>query len=196
MSTKVCTKCGEAKAITEFYANKGGARPGLVASECKECKKAYLKRHYQDPERRAKVLAWSDSRYQELRKQVFEHYGNKCACCGESEPLFLTLDHINNDGANQRRALAKQLGRKADYRSMAGKRMYYRFVKYGFPDDLQLLCSNCNHGKFRNGGICPHQTRSAEGSTTIPKGSTQQALGKCGAPIIVRSGEDIVCSAE
>ena len=26
-------------------------------------------------------------------------------------------------------------------------------------DRYQLLCSNCNQGKVRNGGVCPHVTK-------------------------------------
>jgi hypothetical protein len=38
-------------------------------------------------------------KHQRNRDLVFAHYGEQCACCGESERLFLTIDHINNDGA-------------------------------------------------------------------------------------------------
>src|SRR5882762_6979050 len=30
------------------------------------------------------------------KRQIFDHYGNCCACCGEKEIVFLTVDHINN----------------------------------------------------------------------------------------------------
>ena len=26
------------------------------------------------------------------------------------------------------------------------------------PDTIQILCFNCNCGRARNGGICPHET--------------------------------------
>ena len=35
-----------------------------------------------------------------------------------------------------------------------------QIIKAGWPKDrYQLLCSNCNQGKRRNGGICPHKTK-------------------------------------
>ena len=37
------------------------------------------------------------------KKTVLNAYGNKCQCCGETEPWFLTIDHKNNDGAAGRR---------------------------------------------------------------------------------------------
>jgi hypothetical protein len=87
------------------------------------------------------------TRYAGLRATVIEAYGSVCACCGEKEPKFLELDHILNDGCHHR----KTLGR--------GARPIYFFLKRnGFPKDAyQLLCANCNQGKVRNGGICPHQ---------------------------------------
>jgi len=80
------------------------------------------------------------------RQKVFTHYGAKCACCGESEQSFLTIDHINGDGAAQRR----------NARLTAGKNYYRYIIQQGFPDDLQLLCWNCNMSKHYL-GQCPHQ---------------------------------------
>jgi hypothetical protein len=51
--------------------------------------------------------------------RVLSHYSNGvpvCACCGESLIGFLTLDHINGDGAQHRKALGIHGG---DIRSMA-----------------------------------------------------------------------------
>lgn len=88
-----------------------------------------------------------------LRAQVFEAYGGyKCACCGETEPLFLSIDHIDNDGAEMR---------KNGVHSRGGTHFYQWLRKSGFPDGFQVLCLNCNLGKHRNGGICPHQSSKA-----------------------------------
>lgn len=75
------------------------------------------------------------------RELVFAHYGDKCACCGEDNPFFLTIDHINNDGHKKRKTSRLQ---------------WHRAIKDGFPSDLQILCFNCNLGKSRNNGVCPH----------------------------------------
>jgi hypothetical protein len=32
--------------------------------------------------------------------------------------------------------------------------------KNGFPKGFQTLCMNCNWGKYRNGGQCPHKGKS------------------------------------
>ena len=42
-----------------------------------------------------------------------------------------------------------------------GAKALYRCVKkLKFPKDrFQLLCANCNQGKRRNGGVCPHKKK-------------------------------------
>ena len=81
---------------------------------------------------------------------LFSYGGNppKCACCGEQELGFLTIDHINGDGAKQRREAT--LGR--------GGHIFYLWLKRNnYPEGFQVLCYNCNCGRARNNGICPHK---------------------------------------
>ncbi len=85
-------------------------------------------------------------RYAKLRGIIMSHYGRQCACCGETELLFLEIDHVKNDGHAHR----KRIGR-------SGKSLCLWLKKEGFPSGFQILCSNCNQGKKRNGGICPHK---------------------------------------
>lgn len=76
---------------------------------------------------------------------VLEHYGNRCACCGETQFEFLAIDHKNNDGWKQRRA------------QRHGVYFMRWIIKNNFPSDLQILCHNCNLAKgFYK--VCPHQT--------------------------------------
>jgi hypothetical protein len=83
----------------------------------------------------------------QIFKKIFDHYGRTCACCGESNLGLLSIDHINNDGYKQR----------INKKNNSGYSYYYKIVKDGFPNDLQILCFNCNCGKMRNKGICPHK---------------------------------------
>ena len=100
------------------------------------------------------------------RLEAFAAYGGfRCACCGETEPMFLTLDHINNDGAEHRRLVGGK----------GGSSFFAWLRQKKFPPGFQVLCRNCNWGKHANGGVCPHQK--SEGSSTIPEGSTPQATG-------------------
>ena len=83
-----------------------------------------------------------------LRKQVLKHYGNKCKCCKITNSYFLTLDHVNNDGHIFRK---KYKGRVNS--------IYSWIISQNYPDDIQILCWNCNAGKSLNGGICPHKDK-------------------------------------
>jgi hypothetical protein len=84
-----------------------------------------------------------------VREEVLHAYGNACACCGETEPCFLHIDHMDNDGYTER----KTFGRSS-------LNLYRWLKRHSFPKDrYQLLCANCNFGRFLNGGICPHQQR-------------------------------------
>jgi hypothetical protein len=79
-----------------------------------------------------------------LKKEVINHYGGRCSCCGESEMMFLAMDHINNDGCGER---------KED----PSKYRINRWLKKNrYPDGYQILCHNCNLGKHFNKGVCPH----------------------------------------
>lgn len=80
---------------------------------------------------------------EKYKQIVYEHYGEQCFCCKETEPLFLTIDHKNNDGWKEAKKSAN---------------LYYRIIKAGFPDSYRIACYNCNCGRARNGGICPHAT--------------------------------------
>lgn len=81
----------------------------------------------------------------EARRLVLSHYGTTCACCGESEQAFLEIDHINNNGADHRR----EIGRMD---------ICVWIVENNYPEGMfQILCANCNHGKYRAGGVCPHE---------------------------------------
>ncbi len=81
-----------------------------------------------------------------LRVQVIEKYGSICKCCGESEIDFLSIDHINGGGTQHR----KKIGLAA---------MYQWLRRHNFPEGFQVLCMNCNWGRSRNGGNCPHESK-------------------------------------
>jgi hypothetical protein len=87
----------------------------------------------------------------EYLRTVVEHYGGKCICCGETNLRFLTIGHKNDDGAKQRDKLG---GTK-----YAGHIFYLWLIRNNFPDEyeLQVECYNCNMGKQRNWGVCPHK---------------------------------------
>lgn len=87
------------------------------------------------------------------KQRIIDHYGGKCLCCGEMGLIFLTIDHISENGAEHRRQIAPNHKGKGP-----GGDLFYRWLeKNNFPDGYQTLCYNCNIGKHRNNGVCPHQ---------------------------------------
>jgi len=88
-----------------------------------------------------------------LKTECFNAYGGcLCKCCGEKELAFLSIDHINNDGAKERKKL----------KTVGGGANFYRYLKrHNYPDKhrYQVLCMNCQTGKKNNKGICPHQQK-------------------------------------
>lgn len=83
------------------------------------------------------------------RQEVISKYGGKCNCCGESNFLFLVIDHINNDGFIERKALYGAP-------SGSGTAWLLRLRRSPVREDLQVLCYNCNSGKAHF-GECPHK---------------------------------------
>lgn len=93
---------------------------------------------------------WQRRRNKVLRAEMLAAYGSACACCGEAETVFLDLDHVHNDGAAHRREAGNST------------QVMLHLRRRGWPKgDFQLLCCNCNQGKARNGGVCPHEARHA-----------------------------------
>lgn len=83
--------------------------------------------------------------FKSLRKCVMEFYSGgkfECACCGELEERFLSIDHINGGGHKHRKTIKCNL--------------YWWLIKNKFPDGYQVLCHNCNMAKGLY-GKCPHQ---------------------------------------
>jgi hypothetical protein len=86
-------------------------------------------------------------RNKERRNIILEHYGARCACCGETTREFLTIDHKNNDGARHKKEL----------KTRDPQRVYKWIIDNNFPNTFQILCYNCNCAKGVY-GYCPHQS--------------------------------------
>jgi len=140
---------------------------------CLACNRITRKKYYQhgrsgllekrrikyrtDAVTRSKILERNRKRHFELRDLIFAAYGNRCECCGEREKLFLTLDHVYNDG-------------KQDRSENSGREIFARVIREGYPASFQLLCRNCNWGKYIV-GVCPHVIQRRSGSSLQPKGA-------------------------
>ena len=113
-------------------------------------------RHYTD--NKQETLRRRRENDRQAKQAVVDAYGGQCVCCGESQIEFLTIDHINNDGALHRRRVGK------------GRRIYRDLIAQGFPkDNYRLLCFNCNitRGFY---GYCPHKPEEKSYVSKVPLG--------------------------
>jgi hypothetical protein len=107
------------------------------------------------PEQRKEAISrykveWAKEKRHRLRLELFERYGGKCVCCGVSDYRWLSLDHINQDGGEERKTINKYNGNHIN----AANRINF-LHKQPKRDDLQLLCYNCHFAKDYF-GCCPH----------------------------------------
>lgn len=118
----------------------------LYYSRKKADKLDYYARH------REERKAYRRNKSRRHREIALNHYGNKCACCGESSYEFLAIDHINGDGKSHRKHIS---GGKRQ----SGNEICSWLIKNNFPDGFRILCHNCNQsiGFY---GYCPHQKES------------------------------------
>jgi len=116
--------------------------------------KKYRKKNLRDSRKR------QVEHYEKQKLLVYQHYACKecpsientnihCACCGEAEYKFLCIDHINDNGAEDR---------KKNPSHATGRGLYTRLIKEGYPEGYQLLCFNCNMAKGIH-GVCPHKIK-------------------------------------
>jgi hypothetical protein len=178
-----CKKCGQSKSEDCFYVYKkrsGKIGPRFECIECylKNSHDRYMARPYSKwPQGvKDKHNRWSVAYNQKSRDMVFDHYGRQCACCGERERIFLTIDHVNNDGNKHRKVIGTT-------------RLYKWLVDNGYPSNFQILCRNCNWAKHANGGICPHQSQKVQ---RLERKLVASSDAKREAP--ENWGGDIVCS--
>lgn len=83
-----------------------------------------------------------------IKLEALNAYGGPaCACCDETILDMLSLDHIAQDGAKDRRE-----------NGSSGTGFYYRLKKQGWPKGFRVLCRNCNYAVFLDPGhVCPHR---------------------------------------
>ena len=148
---KICITCKRDLPISEFYPRTNSKH---VSSQCKACALAsrILSRLNETKEQKLarleKQRPKTRARWAEMRLQVIAGYGGRCCCpgCNESHPEFLTIDHVNNDGASRRR---ENLHRES------GRTLMRRIIRMNYPPEYQILCQNCNTAKGIY-GVCPH----------------------------------------
>ncbi len=144
MKQKLCKTC-VMKNIDEFHYSR--TTKDRRANCCKICESSRKKESYKRNTNKAKLR--SKEYYRKNKREVMDHYGKVCQCCGETRLEFLTLDHIEQDGAEHRRKMNFN-------NTCTGYNFYLWLRKNNWPDmGLQVLCANCNNAKG-SCGQCPH----------------------------------------
>ncbi len=106
---------------------------------------AYLKDYMKRPGVREKHNLRVKGYRKRDRLLCLGHYSDgkiQCACCGEKEYDFLTIDHVAGGGHKQRKEI--HYGH-----------LFRWLMRNNFPDGYRVLCWNCNCsiGLY---GRCPH----------------------------------------
>lgn len=144
LTHKRCPGCSEWKVHGEFYPARTAPRGAKLGVYCKVCTARRSVDGYRN--NRERRLASSKRNRDKLRDEVLAAYGGRCACCGESRSVFLTIDHIFGGGTKELEATSS----KTFYRMLRNR---------GFPkDEFQCLCHNCNFAKHVTRGRCPHKS--------------------------------------
>ncbi len=156
MQPYICKKHGEVDPYVVTYAdNRGKVRPFRQCPICRsersrkrnvEKKEEIAEYHLEwYAKNRERTLQVGVEYRQKLRREVFDAYGGRCECCGESHWEFLSIDHVNGGGSQARRTTHK------------GAMTYRELRRLGFPKEgYRLLCMNCNFSLGRQ-GYCPHE---------------------------------------
>lgn len=85
-----------------------------------------------------KVKAQRDRYRNKIRDKTigyYSHYEYRCARCGFSDRRTLSIDHINSNGAKERRTLSQW--------NQGGYNFYNHLIKGNYPSGYQVLCMNC-----------------------------------------------------
>ena len=129
---KKCNKCRKPTPLTDFpRTGKKEFRRGI----CRRCYNAYHRGLYK--KNKAEYIARVDRNREAIWTRILSNYGSECVMCGETDEVVLTVDHINDDGSSRRRA-----GEKKGL-------SFYRWIEDNdYPNDLQVLCRNCNWRKY------------------------------------------------
>jgi len=142
----------------ELAATKRREKPGAHAAYMRDWRaanrekvRAYDREYYRlHPRKRLHDQQKQRVKRAALRSEMIAAYGSACACCGEAQYEFLTIEHMNRDGGRHR----KQVGGNAG--------VWLDLKRRGWPKDgYAVMCMNCNWGR-RFTGRCPHEDSHVE----------------------------------
>lgn len=135
LGQRLCRRCGSVLVVGDNH------KPYMLAGGHNICNRCLRADRFQ--------------RSRAIRDATYLALGGACACCGETTKEFLSVDHVQQDGAEHRRQLDNQTSR-----------LHYELRRLGYPKDrFRLLCMNCNCSLGRY-GYCPHSEAQAKRAIT------------------------------
>ena len=149
---KKCYKCRKNKSLDEFH-HKRSSKDGHT-DICKECKSDYMKvRHKKNAPRlreqkrdyrkrnfieiTKRDLVYKKEQRQQIKVEIFNVAGNKCAKCGFSDWRAFHIDHVKGGGRADRKGI----------HPFKYLRQVLESLKKG-EGKYQILCANCNSIKM------------------------------------------------
>ncbi len=140
---KACSLCENEQPLDNFGKTKN-VKSG-IRSYCKSCEKAereiyntnnkeLIQQRRSTPEARRKAFITTHKRRKKIKRIVTHHYSNGTMCClhcGYDKLDALSIDHINDNGAEHR---------KNDPNAQHLSEYLYA---NDFPEGYQILCMNC-----------------------------------------------------
>lgn len=133
-AVQLCNFCRQERPFTDEFFPLRKRRVFGLDTKCRQCVNTDA-RAVNKPER------------DRLRIQILTHYGRNgelaCTCCGEAREEFLTLDHVNGNG-------------KEDRKKYPATMLFRRLRRNNYPTGYRTLCYNCNCSLGIR-GYCPHE---------------------------------------
>jgi len=119
-----------------------------------------------------RCLSTAKRRNRKLKIEAMQAYGGKCLCpggCDVSDVDFLTIDHIDGDGADQRK----------EKPWMVGQGIYLYLKRNNYPNGYRPLCWNCNVSRYQF-GRCPHERTSLDSTVSPMQDGSKEAPSRGG----------------
>lgn len=141
---KLCSKCGSDGPFWKLSSTKDG-----LDYYCTSCRTSRNRDWaIKNPERKRELGRKNQKdAYTRFKIEFVTAYGGACVCCGESEIHFLTVEHLTPEARSRHKTGGKNL---------SGLPLLRRIKNEGYPDDITVLCANCNYAKGHYGS-CPHE---------------------------------------
>lgn len=129
MESKICPKCQEDKPLTEFHRN--SKKPDGRQSWCKVCNTASIVKSYKANPKVFKDRSAANKA--KIQHKMFEYLNtHPCIDCGESDPIVLEFDHLEDKKYTISHMVSNSLGWNSIIKEMS---------------KCVVRCANCHRRK-------------------------------------------------